>query len=365
MPAANAFQFDVDKLLIPITPDEPAGANLRYDPVYDKIQHLRREDDQRLPQGVWKADLKRADWNGVESLCIETLETRSKDLQIAAWLTEAWIQLRGMQGGAMGFEVMRALCESFWDGLYPRIDGEDIEFRIAPLVWMNQKLPLRLRLLMITAPDAEGVQPVTYNDWDMAAKNAHQQSRLNQSKTTGEMTLARFQQSAILTPTANLAAVHADTRELVMACAAFEKLLEEKLGRKSPGLPAVRATAEAILDLLAGLLRERKELEPEPAVNESELPDQNGDFDEGNSNTGSYRSGRIRSRAEAFQLLAEAADYLSLTEPHSPAPYLVRRAIQWGSMSLEELLPELVRNQTELTEIYRLLNTRPPDTTKK
>ena len=363
MPAAISFQFDIDKLLIPITPDEPAGANLRYDPAYDKIKELRREDDARLPQGVWQSDPKRADWSAVEALCIETLETRSKDLQIAAWLTEAWIQLHGMQGAAMGLEVMRALCESFWDGLYPRIDGDDLEFRIGPLVWMNQKLPLRVRLLPLTAPDAEGVYPVTYNDWDVAAKNAHLQKR--QSSGSGEMTLAGFQQSAMLTPTTVLVAAHADTREMVLACVAFEKLLDEKLGRDSPGLPALRATGESVLDLLAGLLRERKDLDPQEGANEAESTELNGDYEEMNSRPGVYKGSRIRTRTEAFQMLSEAADFLSHTEPHSPTPYLVRRAITWGSMSLEELLPELVRNQSELTEIYRLLNAKPPDSGKK
>jgi predicted component of type VI protein secretion system len=66
-------------------------------------------------------------------------------------------------------------------------------------------------------------------------------------------------------------------------------------------------------------------------------------------------SGPILNRDDAYRRLAEAADYLAITEPHSPTPYLVRRAIAWGSMRLEDLLPELVRNGNELTEIYRLL----------
>jgi type VI secretion system protein ImpA len=45
-------------------------------------------------------------------------------------------------------------------------------------------------------------------------------------------------------------------------------------------------------------------------------------------------------------------------------PYLVSRAVTWGSMPLEELLPELVRNTGELTEIYRLLNLQPAQITK-
>jgi type VI secretion system protein ImpA len=73
---------------------------------------------------------------------------------------------------------------------------------------------------------------------------------------------------------------------------------------------------------------------------------------------------RIHSRAEAYQLLAEVADFLARNEPHSPVPYLVSRAVTWGSMPLEALLPELVRNAGELAEIYRLLNLQPVQITK-
>jgi predicted component of type VI protein secretion system len=63
----------------------------------------------------------------------------------------------------------------------------------------------------------------------------------------------------------------------------------------------------------------------------------------------------VRSRAEAYRLLQAAADFLQRTEPHSPTPYLIRRAISWGKMSFGELLPELIRNNSELSEILRLL----------
>ena len=63
----------------------------------------------------------------------------------------------------------------------------------------------------------------------------------------------------------------------------------------------------------------------------------------------------IRSRAEAYRRLAEVADYLIRTEPHSPAPYLIRRAISWGGMTLEQLLPELVASDAALKDLERLL----------
>ena len=72
------FRFDIDRLLSPISADNPTGESLRYDPVYDQIRALRREDDATLPQGVWKYEQKRADWPAVEALCLKLLETRSE-----------------------------------------------------------------------------------------------------------------------------------------------------------------------------------------------------------------------------------------------------------------------------------------------
>jgi hypothetical protein len=63
----------------------------------------------------------------------------------------------------------------------------------------------------------------------------------------------------------------------------------------------------------------------------------------------------ITSREEAYQKLAEIADYLFRTEPHSPVPYLVHRAITWGQMPLDQLLPELTRGRGDLSLFMELL----------
>jgi type VI secretion system protein ImpA len=66
-------------------------------------------------------------------------------------------------------------------------------------------------------------------------------------------------------------------------------------------------------------------------------------------------AGVIASRAEAYQALREASDFLMRTEPHSPVPYLVRRAISWGNLSLAELLEELLQKNSDVSAIYALL----------
>ncbi len=69
-------------------------------------------------------------------------------------------------------------------------------------------------------------------------------------------------------------------------------------------------------------------------------------------------SGPIRSREEAYRRLSEAADYLLRTEPHSPSPYLVMRAVTWGRMPLTDLLQELVQSEGDLVQLYTLLGIR-------
>ncbi|GAA0598336.1 hypothetical protein GCM10009099_39370 [Caenispirillum bisanense] len=50
----------------------------------------------------------------------------------------------------------------------------------------------------------------------------------------------------------------------------------------------------------------------------------------------------IANRAEAYRLLDHAADWLLEHEPHSPAPYLVKRAVSWEKASLRAVLLELM-----------------------
>src|SRR5215468_7816202 len=109
------LQMDLETLLAPIATEYPAGESLRYEGTYDRIQEARREDDPNLAQGVWKTRLKKADWGEVRDMCLEALETRSKDLQLAVWLLEAWLRLHGFAGVKEGVKLLMGLCEGFWD----------------------------------------------------------------------------------------------------------------------------------------------------------------------------------------------------------------------------------------------------------
>src|SRR5271169_1503907 len=110
-----------EDLLNPIPGENPSGASLRYDPLYDKIKEARREDDD-APQGEWAHERKLADWKQVIKLAGDALATQSKDLQLAAWLTEAALRNEGFPGLLAGLKTLQGLVENFWETLYPEIE---------------------------------------------------------------------------------------------------------------------------------------------------------------------------------------------------------------------------------------------------
>jgi len=164
---AFPIKIDIHSLLAPIPGSNPAGESLRYQGTYDRIAEARRQDDARLSQGIYKSTLKRAEWTTVESICIDALTTRTKDLQIAGWLLEAWLHLYGFSGVARGLRLLDGLCTQFWDNAYPSIDGNDLDGRLSPFAWIEDKLSLQLKQIPLTVAhnDAESY---SYADWESA-----------------------------------------------------------------------------------------------------------------------------------------------------------------------------------------------------
>jgi type VI secretion system ImpA family protein len=358
-------QVDLERLLTPISGARPAGESLRYSGLFDQVQEARREDDATLPQGVWKTSLKKADWKEVERLCLEALETRTKDLQLAAWLLEAWLRTDGAAGVVQGLSLLAGLCESFWDSVHPELEGDDPELRLAPLYWVDERLSEELRLsIPITRPETEEAPSYSLADWE-AARHLENLGRANPqvlqaAEEEGRLTLPKFLVSVTLTPSAFYSGLLGELRQALEALGELGALLESRCGDRAPGFRRFNGHLVAIQRLAARVLEERQDELPAPDDGGADLPAAvwGAGGQEGSAvydDEGLPSSGPIRSRAEAYRRLSEAADYLLRTEPHSPAPYLVKRAVSWGSLSLSELLQELLQSSSDLKTIYSLL----------
>jgi type VI secretion system protein ImpA len=348
--------MDLETLLGPIAGDNPCGSSLRYEGTYDRIKEARREDDASLPMGEWETKLKIADWVAVDKICQDALRQKSKDLQIAAWLGEAWFRRHRVQGMTHGLLLIAGLIERFWDGLYPEFgDDQDPSNRVALLEWIEEVYSDRLRTMSLGTMGEEA--QFSLLDWEAGKQSSAgklQDSNGEPVRVTRESIIAKIS----LGGGARWKDLAVDSRAAIMAAEAVERAVAAVVD-KPPTLRRVRDVLAAIEGLALDGARMSGEMNL--PVQAPAASGERAEFVEANEvGQGSTvgRSGAIASRADAYYRLAEAAEYLMRTEPHSPVPYLVKRAVQWGNMSLAELLYEFVGNPDDLVAIQRLLGMR-------
>ncbi|ROM56907.1 hypothetical protein BK649_01600 [Pseudomonas canadensis] len=64
-----------------------------------------------------------------------------------------------------------------------------------------------------------------------------------------------------------------------------------------------------------------------------------------------------QSRTEAFAQLRSVVKYFKQTEPYSPVPLLVERAIKWGGYAPGELLNDVIKDNSVVDGIRSVLGT--------
>ncbi|MBL8473643.1 MAG: type VI secretion system protein TssA [Rhodocyclaceae bacterium] len=333
----------LDALLAPFATPARAGESLRHGAEYRAIQEARREDDDSLPQGIWQHELKRADWDGSLRLCADLIATRSKDLQIAAWLLEASLHRHGFAALAPGLVLVHGLCRDFWDDLHP---AGDHELHGNIFRWMNARLLPPLRQVSITA--AGGNREFGWADWELAHRREQQRAVAGQrSPSDGEIVPAEIAAALALTPGEICIERHAQIATALAALEQLKALLEQRFSKDGPSLGALATLLEDMGDWLAAELakRGRGPAAAAPAA-AAEAPALQG---------GNSLDQAIADRAEAYRHLAAAAEFLMRLEPHSPVPYLVRRAIDWGRLNTVELYQELFVRMGGQISIFDLL----------
>lgn len=370
---------DLASLLLPISDDRPCGESLRYAGTYDLIQTARRSERADLPQGVWKTDVKTADWDEVESLCVDALIGSTKDIQIALWLTEAWLSRYGLGGFRHGLELIRGLCESFWADVHPEIRDGDVEYRVAPFVWLAENLSGSIIHVPLAAPRRrDEFPPCSLVDWQTAMRLETMQVQApdtyEREVEDGKVTRERFEAAAADSPQPLIIDRFWQARAASDALNAIDDILDRECSKEAPSLRRLKNLMRDILSLFEMVLlpavgtstkallkkptpapapRPVPEYEPEPSMSHTgALPFPDDDVEPGLS---APISGAVSGRAQAYRLLAEVADYLERTEPHSPTPYVLRRLVGWENKPIFELMRELVQSPEALVGLHQVL----------
>lgn len=357
-------QDQLEVLLQPISKELPCGPALRYDPIFTEIRLAREEDDPSLPMGNWERPLKRADWALIEARSITMLSSRSKDLQIAAWLLEAWVRQSGFDGLYRGLSLIDRLVRQLWEPLHPMIEDNDEDARIAPLEWLNESLSATLRL-HVPLLKVVGRKPplVTLIDWDrMIAVELAGPGHTTDKPGADDGPLTRA--DVVAYAHLRLGREMALKREIVKRCLncleTMVAFVEIQLGSRSPNLSKLKGTLVAFERVMAQLIVEptEDEIMPEPDDSDDDLQTIGESPLIAEAAKPRVTSAGWKNRKEAYATLESLADYLSAIEPHSPTPYLLRRAVKWGNMPLPELMAEIIREEGDLNRLANVLGLR-------
>lgn len=346
--------LDLASLLAPLSESEPCGEDLRWDVLYDEIRTARQQGDRSAFEGESAAEPK---WGRVVELATEALSTRTKDLMLACWLTEALLHQHGFAGVRDGLKVVNGLIENFWEQVYPRPDEGDWEPRIAPLVWLTEadrgaRLPNLLREAPLASNRSGDEEVYSYNYWESRTPKGASgedeeanQRRLEEASRRAQL----FDDSVAATSRDDYLALLADIEGCREEVARLDQTLDGHLGRDAPGTTAIRESIAKCEDLVRRIVRNKGGAEPE-----AEEAGQESGSDAAGAVAGPG-GGPLRSREDAFRRLEEIAAYLRRTEPQSPVPYLIERAVAWGRMPFSALLNELIKDEPSRGHVVELL----------
>ncbi|MGC9323794.1 MAG: type VI secretion system protein TssA [Desulfomonilia bacterium] len=266
--------IDIEAILTPIPGDTPAGEDLRYTQVYDDLKEARRADDP-LDRGDWSRDIKTSDWVKVIEVSRDALTKRTKDLQIAAWLAEALTRTQGYEGLATGLKIITGFLSLFWDTLYPQIEDDDLDFRAGPLEFINDKFWASIKDVPIT--DTKTTQGYSWLTWQESRQVGYEKDTLNQYGDVdegkkrsrddliaeGKLPAEEFD-SAVAASSRNF---YEKTVQALTQCfdefKVLDALVDEKFGKDAPRLTELRAALEDCDNLLARILKEKRQLEPD------------------------------------------------------------------------------------------------------
>lgn len=356
--------LEIESLLEPVSQDNPTGRDLSFSAELDAIAEARRADDPTLEQGAWQTDLKVADWPQVIQIGSRLLETTSKDLRIAVWLAEARTQIDGFAGLAWGYRLTAALCQGFWDDLFPQDeDDDDGSLRVGHIRWLLTHSERWARALPITH-SSDG--HFSANDFQAAYQ------RSDQAGEMGHPTREDVDTARQSTPFEHFNGLAATVRDCQAALAELESVIDKKAGDDSPGFLSCREALEHIRDTLMRCAHgnahtpatdssddtKPRPTQTAPVAGATTEPPVSGQAV--TSDIARTIPSTISSRREALESLREVAAYFRHTEPHSPVAYLADKAATWGEMPLHVWLRRVIKDDAALSHVEELLDVNSP-----
>jgi type VI secretion system protein ImpA len=362
--------FDLAALLEPIPGDAPQGVDIREDfssqSPYNRLRDARsdaRDAEKMIDNGDPNAGDPAPMWRTVRDIGLKTLKETTKDLEVAAWVTEAYVRSHGLSGLTAGATLIKGLSEQYWDGLFPMPDDYGIETRIAPVTGLNGRdgggsliQPL-YKLHFFDRPDGT---PITFFGFQSSSQlPSLTQERRDARIKAGAIPFDDMEREARTNGAASLGRLRDHATQALEAWEAMATLLDEKASEDPPSTSHVR-------DMLRQIHEAAVRYAPPPAVVEEEAGAEGTEGGTEGAQGGGVGPGgfantaqRTVSRDDALKTLETIATYFRRTEPASPLAYTLDDAIRRAKLTWPELLEEVVPDAGVRLAILTSLGIKP------
>ncbi|WP_158997005.1 type VI secretion system protein TssA [Pigmentibacter ruber] len=356
---------NLDKLLAPISSELPCGEYLKRNAALIQIKELRtkliQENDEN--QGIWvKKQTETSSWGEIVSLSYDLLLNQTKDLNLVSYLLEAQFKIEGFAGLAKVLSLFVHYCSTYWDNINPPIQDGNFELRAASFKALRNITMLGIKSYSFQVQNEQNQENITWSWYESQltyGKNEGIQakSKINQiiqEKSDSEVKLINIALESIMK---NLEILENEFIPLLVldeddhvTFDDLSNLIQELYAILNP----------IYLERISSFENKNERRALISSEEEKVVQSNNGD-----SSMTFLNSNSLNTVQEAYNAIEKANEFLLKNDPHSPSPYLIRRALDWRKKSLYSVLIELFSSTTKPQEIFSLLGLSHFDKSKK
>lgn len=342
---------DTAYLLLPISATLPSGKNVRYDDIYNKIRIKRSKAIEEKDDSVWRNILE---------LTEDVLVNTSKDLHIACWWVEAKTHISGINGLHIGLTLIKELSEKFWDTLFP-LDQNDPDVRLSSYEWINEKLTDTVLYVSILTSSIKGEPPICLHNYidaielqkNLSKSGSRKKEILEHALNDGKHTTDSIKKSQTIADISFSLNVLTTTTACIKLLEGLELFLDEKHPKEGLSFRNLIKLLDHIRQFTAKTLelaQNHKEAKEQPIIEEHQEETPVLSLEES-----IQEQVKNLSIEECHIFLQHLEKRISFIDPKSTAPYLIRRAAEWGNMSIGALIEDLAAKDVDIKQLARIL----------
>ncbi|MGD8911386.1 MAG: type VI secretion system protein TssA [Candidatus Thiodiazotropha sp.] len=322
--------IDLKKLLTAISEDNPAGADMEYDPLFSEMERASEgKAEQEFGDTIVPAE--DPDWRELKDKALKVLE-HSKDLRAAIHLTRALIHTDGFAGLTDGLELIKGYIDQYWESLHPQLDPEDNNdptIRINTLINLCDPFETLAAINKIPVVSSTVMGTYSYRDIQIATGNLQSSDTDNQ-----ELVLDQIDAAFRECPEEQTQQTLSYIEQAIECVNAIETRLNQQVGIDQ---------APDFQSLVVLLKQQKKEVSNRAGVETFEEEMSEIEIVEPMQQQSSS-PGDINNRDDVINALERINQYYRKNEPSSPIPLLLDRAKRLVKMDFYEIVQDLAPN---------------------